>query len=195
MIVLIDNGHGYNTAGKCSPDKQHREYQWTRKFAGRLEKGLKAKGFNAQLLTPETYDVSIRERVKRVNVVCKEFGAKNCIVISIHNNAAGSDGKWHEARGYSSHVSMNASTRSKRLATLLAESVEAQGIKVRKPLPKQAYWPQNLGICRDTNCAAVLTENLFQDNREDVKLLAEEAFLTKLEAAYIEAITKYQKEL
>lgn len=195
MIVLIDNGHGSNTAGKCSPDKQHREYLWARKFAERLETALRAKGFNSQRIVTENWDVSIRERVRRVNTVCREFGTKNCILISVHNNAAGSDGKWHNARGYSSHVSLNASTRSKKLATLLTDSVAAQGITVRNPLPKQHYWPQNLGMCRDTNCAAVLTENLFQDNREDVALLNDEAFLSKLEAAYIDAITKYQKEL
>ena len=26
-------------------------------------------------------------------------------------------------------------------------------------------------MCRDTNCPAVLTENLFQDNKEDVEFL------------------------
>ena len=48
MIVLIDNGHGSNTAGKCSPDGKHREYLWARQFAERLEKALKARGMNAQ---------------------------------------------------------------------------------------------------------------------------------------------------
>ena len=28
MIALIDNGHGANTPGKCSPDKQIREYSY-----------------------------------------------------------------------------------------------------------------------------------------------------------------------
>ena len=195
MIVLIDNGHGYNTAGKCSPDGAHREYLWARQFAQRLETALRARGFNAQRIVTESYDVSIRERCKRVNTVCREFGSKTCILLSIHNNAAGADGKWHTARGYSSHVSLNASANSKKLATLLAESVEAQGIVIRKPLPTQLYWPQNLGICRDTNCPAVLTENLFQDNREDVALLADEAFLKKLETAYVNAITKYSNTL
>ena len=30
-------------------------------------------------------------------------------------------------------------------------------------------------MCRDTNCPAVLTENLFQDNRQDVDFLLSDA--------------------
>ena len=30
MVVLIDNGHGSNTAGKCSPDKSLLEYKYAR---------------------------------------------------------------------------------------------------------------------------------------------------------------------
>ena len=33
MKILIDNGHGYDTKGKCSPDGLFREYRWTRQAA------------------------------------------------------------------------------------------------------------------------------------------------------------------
>ena len=62
-------------------------------------------------------------------------------------------------------------------------------------MPKQWYWPQNLGICRDTNCAAVLTENLFQDNREDVELLHNEEFFVKLCNAHVRGIETYIKQV
>jgi len=35
MKILIDNGHGSNTPGKCSPDGRLREYSYTREIAGR----------------------------------------------------------------------------------------------------------------------------------------------------------------
>jgi len=194
MKVLVDNGHGSNTAGKRSPDGTHREYLWARQFADRLVGVLKSLGIDAERIVTEDTDVSIKERCRRVNAICKTLGAKNVLLVSIHNNAAGSDGKWHDARGFSSHVSTNASSRSKTLATCLAEEVSAHGIKVRKYLPKEPYWTQNLGICRDTNCAAVLTENLFQDNKEDVALLADNAFCNKLACAHAEGIIKYIKK-
>jgi N-acetylmuramoyl-L-alanine amidase len=33
MKILIDNGHGRDTAGKCSPDGHFREYQYNREIA------------------------------------------------------------------------------------------------------------------------------------------------------------------
>ena len=191
MIVLIDNGHGIDTCGKCSPDGRHREYKWARQFAERLEKALRAKGINAQRIVTEEKDISIRTRVNRVNTVCKEFGAKNVLLVSIHNDASGRDEKWHAARGWSARVSLNASLNSKTLARRLIEAVEAHGFTVRKYARQVPYWPQNLGICRDTNCPAVLTENFFQDNREDVAMLHDEATLQKLCQAHVEGITKY----
>lgn len=197
MKILIDNGHGSNTAGKRSPDGKHREYLWARQFAERLTNLLKSLGYDAQRIVTEDTDITITERCRRVNAICKTLGAKNVLLVSIHNNAAGNGRQWLTARGFSAHISLNASSRSKALATCIIEEVEAHGIKVRKysSSKKQPYWTQNLGICRDTNCAAVLTENLFQDNKEDVALLADADFCNKLACAHAEGIIKYIKSL
>ena len=191
MVLLIDNGHGSNTPGKCSPDGQHREFRWARDFAERLCIALTRRGHDARRLVTEEKDVTIRERVRRVNDVCAKDGSRRVLLLSMHNNAAGSDGKWHAARGFSTHVSLNASARSKQLAAIIAKRMTKAGVVVRKPLPLQWYWVQNLGICRDTNCPAVLCENLFQDNREDVGLLHDEQFLQLLESVYVAAIENY----
>ena len=195
MVILIDNGHGSNTKGKCSPDGKHREYLWARQFADKLASVLHGLGYDARRIVTEEHDISIAERCRRVNTICKKLGSKNVLLVSIHNNAAGADGNWHNASGWSAHVSLNASERSKRLATFLIEAVEARDIKVRKYSPKEPYWAQNLGICRDTNCAAVLTENLFQDNKEDVDKLGSEVFVTMLVEAHAKGIIKYINSL
>jgi len=191
MVILVDNGHGYNTAGKRSPDGEHREYLWARNFATILCIDLIARGYDARRIVTEGWDVSIKERVRRVNEICRKVGTKNVILLSMHNDASGKDGKWHSARGFSSRVSLNASANSKRLATIITQTMKEVGVKVNHPLPDQLYWKQNLGICRDTNCPAVLCENLFQDNRKDVKLLHDEKFLAKLSEAYVDAIDCY----
>lgn len=191
MKILIDNGHGYNTAGKCSPDGTLREYKYSREIAAALCDQLKAKGYDAERIVTEAYDVSLRERTRRVNAICRKLGNENVLVVSIHCDAKGSDGAWHSAQGWSAHVSLNASQRSKRLASCLAEAARSAGIKVRQPKPGQDYWPQNLAICRDTNCAAVLTENLFQDNRDDVKYLLSDAGRAAIVQLHIAGILKY----
>lgn len=193
MIILIDNGHGNNTLGKCSPDGRHREYRWARSFARMLQDSLREKGYRAELVTPELYDVPIKTRCARVNEYCKKYGSTNVLLVSIHNDAKGNLGKWEDARGFSARVSLNASQRSKNLATYIAKEMEKSVVKVRKPLPTQWYWQQNLGICRDTNCPAVLTENLFQDNKEDVSLLSDERYVRILCNAHVNGIINYIK--
>ena len=192
--VLIDNGHGENTPGKCSPDKRLREYAYAREIARRVEKCLRCKGYDAQRIVEEETDVPLSERCKRVNDICKQVGTKNVLLVSIHNNAAGADGKWHEARGFSSHVGLNASSKSKMLAQYLWNEAMQQGLKGNRSVPAAPYIAQNLAICRNTLCPAVLTENLFQDNKEDVELLLSEEGKEKVTATHVNAIVEFIKD-
>ena len=189
--VLIDNGHGVNTPGKCSPDKRLREYAYAREIARRVEKCLKCKGYDAQRIVEEETDIPLSVRCKRVNDICKQVGAKNVLLVSIHNNAAGADGKWHEARGFSAHVGLNASSKSKMLAQYLWNEAIQQGLKGNRSVPAAPYIAQNLAICRDTACPAVLTENLFQDSKEDVELLLSEEGKEKVTATHVNAIVEF----
>lgn len=192
MIVLIDNGHGSNTPGKCSPDKQLREYKYTREIASELEKQLKEKGITAIRIVTEETDVPLTQRVSRVNTICREFGSKNCCIVSIHLDACPpNDGKWHNARGFSVRVAKNASQKSKKLARCLYEQAEALDLKGNRSVPPEKYWVQNLAICRDTNCAAVLTENLFQDNKEDMKFLLSEEGRNAIVQLHLKGILNY----
>lgn len=172
MIVLIDNGHGVNTPGKCSPDRSILEYKYCREIAQGVCRGLSLKGLDARLLVVEDTDISLKERCRRVNAYVNRFGRGDVLCVSIHLNAAPpNDSQWHTAKGWSVFVSPNASQSSKSLAAFLNKSAVAEGLKVRYPMPGQAYWVQDLAMCRDTHCPAVLTENLFQDNKEEVRYL------------------------
>ena len=195
MVILIDNGHGIDTLGKRSPDGRLREYKYAREIAAEVVKRLKTMDYNAQLLVTEETDISLGTRCKRVNDICKHFGASNVLVVSIHCNAAGADGKWHDARGWQACVSLNASAKSKQLASYLFDAAQTEGLKMRSPKPGQKWWAQNLAICRDTNCPAVLTENLFQDNLADVDFLLSEEGREAIVNLHINGIINYIKSL
>ena len=195
MVILADAGHGVDTLGKRSPDGRLREYKYAREIAAEVVKRLKTMDYNAQLLVTEENDISLGTRCRRVNDVCKHFGANNVIVISIHCNAAGADGKWHDARGWQACVSLNASAKSKQLACHLFDAAQAQGLKMRSPRPGQKWWQQNLAICRDTNCPAVLTENLFQDNKEDVEYLLSDKGREAIINLHVNGIINYIKSI
>ena len=195
MIILIDNGHGQETAGKRSPDGRLREYKYAREIAAEVVKRLKAQGYNAQQLVTEEKDISLGTRCKRANDVCNHFGKTNVLVVSIHLDAAGMGASWFDARGFSARVSLNASARSKQLASYLFDSAKAQGLKTRFPKPGQKWWPQNLAICRDTDCPAVLTENLFQDNHSDVEFLLSDKGREAIINLHVEGIINYIKSV
>ena len=190
LTIILDNGHGSNTPGKCSPDKSLLEYKWAREIVDMLIKELKALGFNAVKLVPEDIDISLKERVRRANQIYKDTN-KQAILISVHCNAAGADGKWHTANGWSVFVSQNASKNSKRLAKELCEQAEKRGLKGNRSVPKEKYWVQSLAMCRDTNCPAVLTENMFQDNKADVQLLLSDEGKKKIVETHIQGILDY----
>lgn len=190
MKIIIDNGHGRDTAGKRSPDGRLLEYAYAREIAVRLERELKARGYDAQRIVPEENDISLKERCNRANRIYAAAG-KKAILVSIHCNAAGADGKWHDAKGWSAYVSRNASKKSKELACRLIDAAETQGLKVRIYSQNEPYWTQNLAICRDTNCPAVLTENLFQDNREDVDYLLSEKGKQTIVELHVQGIMAY----
>lgn len=191
MIVLIDNGHGVNTPGKCSPDKRLLEWKWTREIAVMVANALKAAGVDARRIVTEDNDITLRERCRRVNEVCAKYGSKNVVLVSIHVNAAGGDGKWHDARGFSVWVSKKGSNNSKRLAQLMYDEAEKRDLKGNRYVPKERYWQSNFTIITDTYCPAVLTENLFQDNMDDVDFLLSDEGKKVIVDMHVSAIQKY----
>lgn len=102
--ILLDPGHGSDTPGKRSPDGHFREYAYNRYLAIETRNRLTALGLDARILVPEQNDITLRERCRRANAVCKEKGTDNVLLISIHINAAGNGSRWMTARGWSAYT-------------------------------------------------------------------------------------------
>lgn len=187
MKIWIDNGHGADTAGRRSPDGRIMEYAYARDIARRVVDALKGKGLDAQLLVPEEEDISLQERCARANRV------KDSILVSIHLNAAGSGAQWMTARGWEAWTSVG-QTKADELADCLYQSAEQvlKGMKLRKDTTDgDSDKESGFYILKHTVCPAVLTENLFQDNREDVDFLLTEEGKQKIAALHVDGICKY----
>lgn len=190
MKVLIDNGHGENTPGKCSPDGKLKEWAYTRKIADRLVTELRKNGIDAERIVKEMTDIPLSIRCRRANDIYRETRGK-AILISIHCNAAGSGSDWLSAHGWSVFISNNASMNSKNLAICLAGAAIGKRVFVRQPMQGQLFWTQNLAICRGTICPAVLTENFFQDNKEDVEFLLSDEGMQMVTQIHVDGIKDY----
>lgn len=191
MVIILDAGHGEETPGKRSPDGNLREYKYCREIVEGVKKKLEELGFTVEVTVPDSKDISLKNRCSIVNNYCKKYGKSNTLLVSIHNNAAGNGSNWMNAQGWSVFVSNNSSTNSKKLANCLFDAANKEGLKMRKPSPNQKYWVQNLAICRDTICPAVLTENLFQDNKEDVEYLLSEKGKKSIINLHLSGILEY----
>ena len=121
MKIFIDNGHGLMTAGKRSPDGQFREAFYNREIAKRVVSDLRDRGLDAELLVPEDDDISLAERVRRINAACFLLGKRSVILVSIHVNAAGNGSKWLNATGWSVYT-CKGQTESDKLAECLCQA-------------------------------------------------------------------------
>ena len=201
MKILIDNGHGIQTKGKRSPDGKLLEYAYTRELARQIVKILQSRDYDAELLVPEEDDISLSERVKRINEICLTYepscpaptGHPDVIIISLHINAAGDGTKWMNATGWSCYT-CKGQTASDRLATCLYEAAikNFPDRRIRKDYSDgDPDWEENFYILRHSLCPAVLTENFFMDSRTDFEYLQSEAGKESIINTHTEGVIAY----
>ena len=196
MKILIDPGHGIDTPGKRSPDGLFREYLWNRQVADLILEGLVSAGVDASLVVTETNDVTLRNRVNRVNTICNRVGASNVLLVSVHANAAGNGSAWMNARGWSCYTSKG-KTKSDQVAECLYDAFEEefQDRKIRKDMSDgDRDWEENFYVLQKSKCPAVLLENFFYDNREECAWMLQEETKRRIAGAAVKGIIKYIKK-
>ena len=196
MKILIDPGHGIDTPGKRSPDGLLLEYLWNRQVADLILEGLLSAGVDASLVVMETNDVSLRNRVNRVNTICNRVGASNVLLVSIHANAVGNGSAWMNAKGWSCYTSKG-KTKSDQVAECLYDAFEEefQDRKIRKDMSDgDRDWEENFYVLQKSKCPAVLLENFFYDNREECAWMLQEETKKRIASAAVKGIIKYIKK-
>lgn len=209
MIILIDAGHGQNTqqSGKFSPKLDEsmnigkeftdggrfREWKYNRVIANGVVTTLKSMGYDARLVTPEDKDASLAERIRRINTICNKEGASNVMLISVHSNAVGNGSKWMEAKGWEAYTTRG-KTKSDTLAEYLYKRADKnlEGRKIREDWTdgdrdKEA----DFYIIKKAYCPAVLTENFFYDNKDDLKYLTSDVGVQGVIRLHVEGIIDF----
>ncbi len=196
MKIFIDNGHGLMTAGKRSPDGQFREPFYNREIARSVVSDLRDRGLDAELLVPEDDDISLSERVRRINAACFLLGKQNVILVSIHVNAAGNGTKWLNATGWSVYT-CKGQTASDMLAECLCQAAikNFPGRRIRTDISDgDMDWEEGFYILRKSLCVAVLTENFFMDSRSDLEYLQSRAGKQAVVDTHVEGIVEYLED-
>lgn len=189
-IVLLDNGHGKETAGKRSPvwsdGSQLFEWEFNRDIVRRIAEKLEADGIPYRVLVPEETDISLTERARRANEIAKENNGK-AYVLSIHANAGGGTG-WEV---YTSP----GQTPSDAIATVFFEEAGREfvpdGWRMRSDYSdgdpdKEA----NFAILTKTTCPAILTENFFMNTEKDCRFIMSEDGRERIANMHVAAIKR-----
>lgn len=218
-VVILGTAHGKNVGGKRSPDNSLEEYRYSREIVNRLRTALEARGCVVYVDMPEDVvplpqQQELRLRCSYVNNLCKKYGKDKCLYVSIHVNAAGGEGKWMLAGGWCVYTSKS-TTVSDNLAERLYEAAEKhlsgyaeimeEGKKDGSYSSKQTPirtdksdadkdMEADFFVLKHTACAAVLTENLFMDNKRDVSFLLSEKGKQSIVALHRDGILNFIKQ-
>ena len=165
VLVMLDNGHGSNCAGKRSP--------------------IFSKEMQQKFGIDRFYEYKyVREIVAGI----KAF------LISVHVNAAGS-GQWKNATGWSTWTSVGQTAGDKLADKLYeAAHVILDPKKLRIRTDKSdgdEDWESNFYVLKNTNCPATLSESFFMDNEEDVKYLLSPEGKNDIIKIHVDGIKRY----
>lgn len=179
ITLLIDNGHGKNTAGKRSPmmeDGRTQLYEWefTRKVAQRIVELAPQYDIKPVILVPEEEDIALSIRAARANKYIRSNPDEKFVLVSIHGNAAGNGSTWMSARGWEAWTTVG-KTNSDKLAEHLYNAARKFFPVDTKFRTDKADGDQdkesNFTVIYKAICPAVLTENFFYDNLDDCRYM------------------------
>lgn len=208
--IILGTAHRKREPGKQSPDGRLKECEYSRERVNGIKAKLEALGYTV-LVDMEAMDLptamqcssvsterqrELDARVSYVNAACVKYGTENCLYVSIHVNGFGTHGKWEDKRGWSVYTSPG-TTKADKLATCLWYAADNNIPKDNRTAMRMDMsdgdpdFEAKLYVLTKTKCAAVLTENLFQDNKEDVDFLLSEEGMHAIERLHVEGIVDF----
>lgn len=189
LRILLDNGHGQETPGKCSPQwadgAQLYEFEFNRDIVRRIARMLAHAGITFDIIVPELIDIPLSQRANRVNHICDVNGAANCLLLSVHANAGGGTG-WEvwTSRGQ---------TSADDYAEIFYRSAAAAfpEWKMRADTTDGDHDKESdFTILKKTACPAVLTENFFMDTEKDCRFILSEEGRARIARMHYDALLK-----
>lgn len=187
MMIILDNGHGIDTKGKRSPKwgdgSQLFEWEFNRDVVRRISEQLNSLGIDNTIIVPEKNDISLSERVKRTNIICNKYGARNCLFISVHANAGG-------GTGFEVYTTKGA-TRSDEFCDILYEEADMMwGGEWKMRGKKEA----NYTVIYGSKCPSVLIEYFFMDTEKDCRYIMSDTGREACAEVAVNAIVRWIKK-
>lgn len=189
-MLILDSGHGENTAGKRHQFEgfpMFYEWKFNREVVDLIFEEL-SPSFEIMKLVDGKDDVPLSHRVNVANRIYSECGNKGYL-ISIHANAG-------KGTGWEVFTSVGESMSDKIAEEFYNQAKEClPQFKMRiDTTDGDSDKEMNFYILKYTNCPAILTENLFMDTLKDYKFLLSKKGVETIAKLHIEAIKKVSEK-
>lgn len=191
-LVFLDAGHGLDTKGKRTPSFDDgsfmRENEFNRIVVQKIYRELeKYENVEVIIVNSEKYDVSLDERIRRVNTTydnyIRKFSKPKCVLISVHANAL--NGIWGTQNGTSTHY-YPTNMIDKAFSEVINKHLVAKtGLKNRGNIGS------DFQIIREPKMTACLCECAFMDNKEEAKLLLTDEFRQACAEGVVNGLLEY----
>lgn len=183
-LVILDDGHGIDTSGKCTPDG-YKENNFNRAVVENLRQLLLSRDeYDVFITSPEKHDVPLITRVNRANEAYKTFKSKfpkgKCVLVSIHYNAF--KGVWGEHGGISTFYNTKL---DKAFAQCIHNSI-IHGTDLRDRGLEQAKF-----TILTADMPSCLVECGFMDNKEEAKLMQDENYIKECATEIMNGVQEY----
>jgi N-acetylmuramoyl-L-alanine amidase len=201
LVLILNPGHGgvaaghYFTPGKRSPEVPPGffEGEMTRQICQEIQDTFiwrwESIADKVAIVNTNPGPINLSEGktlIPFINRLCR--AEKHCLLLSIHTNASRGNG-WHNATGYTTFISKNASRNSTLFADLLDKSIKENGY----PLGSRGIKKNGLWINAKTKCPAALLECGFHNNKDDVAVI--NSYSPELVEGICDAVCKYAQKV
>ncbi len=190
----LDNQHGKDTRGKRSPmfefngeATQFFEYEFDRDIVSRVELLLKQNGIATYRVTPETNDISLKQRAARVNNL-ESYLPKRLLIISSNAGPPNAKSEWTKANGIETYYYAD-SYEGRELATIFQNKlINVTGWNNRGIKPNS-----NIYGLKNSKSPALLLELGFFNNEAQVQELMKDSVRQQLAQAIVDAILEVER--
>lgn len=182
--VILDPGHGMETAGKRSPDGSYFEHEFNLDLAFRLRAILERHGVKVFLTREGEKDVSLANRVKTANGI-----SGLDMFVSLHSNASGDGSTWTSPKGFGIYTSASGESagRNRAARAILSRAKEA-GVDL---WGNGLFHDLGLYVLKYTSAPAVLIEHGFHTNLEETGRLRSSDYRDQLAVVDAKGILDY----
>lgn len=179
VVLVLDAGHGGHDSGAIGYGLKEKSLALD--IVKGIKLGLKKYG-NIDVILTRTNDTYLTLE-QRVQI---EKKAKANMFVSVHLNAGG-------GTGFESFVDdrLDNSSRTVKRQRILHDTIMKELHKVDKTLANRGTKKsESIYVVRNTNCDAVLTENLFIDTKKDTDLLKQHKTIQAIINGHVKGIVK-----